>query len=52
MQSLHRKTTKLILIVQGQQFVETLLTVKEAIVFEATPAEEGMEGVQTLLSLH
>lgn len=36
-----------------RQCVETepRLTVKEAVVFEATPTEERMEGVQALLSL-
>lgn len=38
---------------QGQPAsVQLLLTVKEAVVFKAAPAEERVEGVQALLSLY
>lgn len=37
---------------QQLPLVQLLLTVKEAVVFKATPAEERVEGVQTLLSLY
>lgn len=33
-------------------FINQVITVQEAVVFEASPAEESVEGVQRLLPLH